>query len=180
MGSTMALIFLAAAACGAASTKLLGAPVHRPIALVFTTTPEVAAKADRRGMRVMADDLVEGIKARGLSAYQPVDGQAAPPPRLDCFIKRWDALGGRRLGASSYGGQLILGVFAAPVAAAHARDVEVECSVIREGEAVPADRYLFTGESGNAVASDILDRVFTDKPLMRRNPSETDAGMALH
>jgi hypothetical protein len=180
MGSTMALVFVAATACGAGSTKLLGAPVHQPIALVFTTTPEVAAKADRRGMRVMAQDLVDGIKAKGLSAYLPVGEQPAPPPRLDCFIKRWDAIGGRRLGASSYGGELILGVFAAPVAAAHARDVEVECSVIREGEAVPADRYLFTGETGNAVARDILDRIFTDEPLMRRNPSEADAGTALH
>jgi hypothetical protein len=124
----------------------------------------------------MADDLVDGIKAKGLSAYLPVDGQAAPPPRLDCSIKRWDAVGGRHLGASSYGGGLMLGIFAAPVAAAHARDVEVECSVTREGEAIPADRYLFSAESGNAVASDILDRIFTNEPLMRRNPSATDAG----
>jgi len=147
-------------ACGAGSAKLLGAPVRRPIALVFRSTPEVAAKSDRRDMNRMAAELLDGIQKKGLVGYVPAEGQAAPPPRIEFFVKRWDAPSGKRL--TGYWAGVLVGIPASVNDAVHAKDVQIECKVVREGESTPADTRLFVGETGDDVASDILSQAFSD------------------
>jgi hypothetical protein len=167
----VALAFVLAA-CGAGSAKLLGAPVHQPIALVFTGTPEVAAKSDRRGMNAMAATLLEGMKKKGLVGYVPAEGQAAPPPRIELFVKRWDALGGHRL--TGYWAGVLFGVPALVNDSVHAKDVQVECRVVREGESAEADRRLFTGETGDDIADQVLSHAFSDERTLAP-PAETRA-----
>jgi hypothetical protein len=157
---------LVTSACGAGSTKLLGTPVRRPIALVFRATPEVAAHSDRRALQAFGQSLIDGLNEKGLVGYLTAEGEAAPAPRLEFMIHRWLALGGKRL--SPYWAGVIFGVPAAAANIAHASDVQVDCSVIREGETTPADHYLFIGQTGDAVASEILERVFTDELSIER------------
>jgi hypothetical protein len=67
--------------CGAGSAKLLGVPARRPIALVFTSTPAVAAKSDRRDMNRMAAELLEGMQTKGLILSQAfTEDRSFPPP----------------------------------------------------------------------------------------------------
>lgn len=146
--------------CGAGSAKLLGVPARRPIALVFTSTPEVAAKSDRRDMNRMAAELLDGMQKKGLVGYVPAEGQAAPPPRIELFVKRWDAPSGRRL--TGYWAGVLFGIPASINDAVHAKDVQIECKVVREGESTPADTHLFVGETGDDIASDILSQAFTE------------------
>jgi hypothetical protein len=151
-------------ACGAGSAKLLGVPVHRPVGLIIRATPAVAAKADRRGMRDMADALVGAMKEKGISSYVAEEGQVVPAPRIDLFITRWEAPGGKRM--SSATASYFLGVVGTAELIAHAHDVELECTVTREGEATPVGKHAFFAESGEAVASDIVSRVFTDQTTL--------------
>ncbi len=160
------LLSLSSLGCGAGSSKLLGAPVHRPIALVFRATPEVAARADRRSLQAFGQSLLEGLREKGLVGCLAPEGEPAPAPRLEFMVERWDALGGKRLGR--YAAGVIFGLPAAVASLVHARDVQVDCSVVREGETAAADHYLFIGETGDDVASEILTRVFTDETRLER------------
>jgi hypothetical protein len=155
-----ALALALVTACGAGSTKLLGMPVRRPIALVFTSTQEVAAKPDRRDMNRMAAELLDGMQKKGLVGYVPAAGQAAPPPRIELFVKRWDAPSGKRL--TGYWAGVLGGIPASVNDAVHAKDVQIQCKIVREGESTPADTRLFVGETGDDVASDILSQAFSE------------------
>lgn len=150
---------LVVVACGAGSTKLLGSPVKSSVGLVIKASPQVVAHSDLRGLRDMADDLIEGMKEKGISGYVVEEGRPMPPPRLELYVARWDALGGKRASASALG----FGLVGVGIDAAHARDVRVECTVFREGERTPADHHVFEAADASAISSAILDRVFTDK-----------------
>jgi hypothetical protein len=173
-----AIVFAAfMASCGAGSTKLLGRPVHRPIALVVKVAPEVSPEADESRMRLMAYGMLQRLEERGLTGYVPEKGHAAPPPRLELTIKRWDEHDGEGVSPRT-AGFLVGGEIGTAILLAHAGDVQIECSVVREGDAAPADRYLFVGETSEAVADQILNRVFTDKerierPTFRKGPGGT-------
>jgi hypothetical protein len=114
----------------------------------------------------MADDLIEGMKEKGVSAYVVEEGRPMPPPRLELFVSRWDALGGKRMSSSAASSSLGLGFIGVGVQAAHAHDVRVECTVFRENEHTPADHHVFEAENASDVSSAILDRVFTDKSVV--------------
>jgi hypothetical protein len=150
--------------CGAGSPKLVGVPVKHPIGVIIKATPAVQAKSDRRGMRDLADVLLEGMKEKGLAGYVAQEGELVPPPRLELYITRWEATGEKRV--SGYTAQLFVGIAATASAAVHAHDIELECSVVREGDATPADHHVYAGETGDAVARDILARVFTDQRVI--------------
>jgi hypothetical protein len=155
---------LGTAGC-ASSTKLLGTTVKQSVAVVFRSTEEVATKADRRSMRVMADTLLTGMRERGVSGYMPPSGADVPAPRIELFVKKWELTGGRKM-SDSTAGLLFGGVIGAAIAtrgAAHSHDAVVDCSVYRTGDKVPAFRHVFNGDTAHGVANQILDRVFTER-----------------
>jgi hypothetical protein len=95
----LAACVLATACAGTGSAKLLGAPVHGPVALVFRATPEVAAKSDRRALEAFARALIAGPKRKSIVGTLATPGE--PAPRLEFMLERWDALGGRRLNSAT-------------------------------------------------------------------------------
>ena len=157
---------LVVVACGAGSTKLLGSPVQSPVGLVIKASPQVVAHSDLRGLRDMADDLIEGMKEKGVAGYVVEEGRPMPPPRLELFVSRWDALGGKRMSSSTATSAFGLGLIGSAVQAVHAHDVRVECTVFRENEHTPADHHIFEAEDANAVSSAIIHRVFTDQRVV--------------
>lgn len=147
----------------AASPKLLGAPVQKPIALTFNATPEVAGHLDPAALAITIEHLKEGLKERGIASYTPKIGEPAPAPRIDLSVRHWQGKVdiGREMSPGSYWAGLIgpPGV----TQAIHAHDVEIECIVLREGDRKPTFRHTFAGYSGKDVVDDMLSRIFTDK-----------------
>jgi hypothetical protein len=143
----------------AGSPKLLGAPVRKPIALTFNATPDAAAHLDRAALAITIAHLKEGLKDRGIESYTPGLGEPAPPPRIDLSVTHWvgkvDV--GREAGPNNF--------WVAPLIAhaVHDRDVEIECFVLREGDAKPSFHHAFSGYSGKDVADQILSRIFSDR-----------------
>jgi hypothetical protein len=132
--------------------------------LVFRAPPEVAARADWKSMKEMADTLITSMKERGVAAYMPLPNVAAPAPRIEIFVRHWEARDTKTHLRPSTAAILVGGAIGAGVQLAHARDVEVDCAVVREGESGPFFRHHFVASTGDEVAEHILDRIFTEKP----------------
>lgn len=156
---SVAAATLTLVAC-AGSPKLLGAPVRKPIALTFNATPELAEHLDQAALAITIAHLKEGLADRGLTSYTPKAGEPAPPPRIDLSVRHWV-------------GKVDVGLEASPNnfwvpgsvigSAIHARDVEIECVVLREGDKAPSFRHTFAGYSGKDVVDEILSRIFTSR-----------------
>jgi hypothetical protein len=155
-------LVLASLSC-AASPKLLGTPVKTPLALVFRGTPEVAAHSDWRSIRSTADALLEGMKERGIAGYMPNPGVEVAAPRIELFIRHWAAKDGKKNVSPGAAAIIFGGLVGATIGLAHAGDVVVDCTVYREGEEAPWFRRRFVASTGEALASAILSRVFTER-----------------
>jgi hypothetical protein len=164
-------------ACGS-STKLLGHPVHHPIAIVVRVSDEVANSDDGGAIASMVDAMLEGLRERGLEGqvYAAPD-EHPPPPRIDIRVQTADpGSAGRRKGgelttvAGALGRAPIVGLAGVAISLSGAGSVKIDCWVYEEGKSRPsfhdsysrvllgdADAAASAGESlGNAIMSSVF------------------------
>lgn len=77
-------------ACGS-STKLLGHPVRRPIAIVVRISDEVAKNDDGGAVASLVDAMLDGLHERGLDGQVYAAPDEHPPaPRIEVRVESVD------------------------------------------------------------------------------------------
>ena len=165
-------------ACGS-SAKLLGHPVHHPIAIVVRVSDDVANNDDGGAVASMVDAMLDGLRKRGLDGQVYAAPDEHPPaPRIEVRVGTADPGNSarRRAGAvTAIGGALarapVVGVAGAIVSLSGAGSVRIECWVYEEGKSEPSfhDSYsrVLLGDNeaasaGESLGNAIMNSVFRD------------------
>ena len=91
-------------ACGAASQKILGQPVKKPVAIVVRISQQVNIADEAGGVAELVEAVENGLKKQGLTSevYTSSDDHP-PPPRIELNVVYWSERSStsRQLGAAA-------------------------------------------------------------------------------
>jgi hypothetical protein len=172
-------------ACGS-STKLLGHPIHQPIAIVVRVSDEVANNDDGGAVAAMVDAMVDGLRQRGLDGQVYAAPDEHPPaPRIEVRVGTADPGSSERRGAgklAAVGGALgrapIVGFVGGVLWMSGAGSVQIDCWVYEEGRSRPSfhesySRTLLGDSKSAASAGESLGRAIMESVFRDSAPTES-------